>query len=100
MVMTVTQHPKKAASLKKKMRQTPTAEPQMTAKAQVAALTEKVLAVMGKFQMMMARKKTLRETDESSSEAEESDAESSFSSSESNCHDLEKFQGTKFFYLP
>ena len=57
MVMTVTQYPKRAVSLKKKMKQTLTAEPQVTMKAQVA-LTGKVLVVT-KFQMLMARKKTL-----------------------------------------
>ena len=60
MVMMATQHPKRAASLKKKMRWTPMAEPQMTAKAQMAAaLMGKVLAVVAKFQTLMARKKTL-----------------------------------------
>ena len=60
MVMTVTQHPKRAMSLKKKMRQTPMAESQMTVKAQtVAALMGKVLAVAAKFQTLMARTKTL-----------------------------------------
>ena len=43
-VMTVTQHPKRAMSLKKKMMWTPTVEPKMTAKAQtVVALMRKVL---------------------------------------------------------
>ena len=57
--MTMAQHPKKAASLKKMMRQTLTAEPQVTAKAQpVAALMGKVLAAV-KFQKLMAQMKTL-----------------------------------------
>ena len=60
MVMMVTQHPKRAMSLKKKMRWTPMVEPQMTAKAQmVAALMGTVLAVAAKFQMLMAKMKTL-----------------------------------------
>ena len=59
-VMMVTEHPKRAMSLKKKMRQTPTAEPQMTVKAQMAVvLIGKVLAMVAKFQTLMARKKTL-----------------------------------------
>ena len=60
MIMMVTQHPKRATSLRKKMRWTPMAEPQMTAKAQTAvALMGKVLAVAAKFQTLMARMKTL-----------------------------------------
>ena len=91
-VMTVTQHPKRAASLKKEMRQTPTVEPWVTAKAQmVAALMGKVLVAAAKFQMLMARKKTPDgETNESSSEAEGSDTESSSSSSESDDEILTK----------
>ena len=55
----MTQHPKRAVSLKKKMRQTPTADPQITVKAQiVVALMGKVLVAAVKFQTLMARKKT------------------------------------------
>ena len=43
-VMTVTRHPQRAMSLRKKMRQTLMAEPEMTVKAQmVATLMRKVL---------------------------------------------------------
>ena len=59
-VMMLNQHPKRATSLKQKMRQTPTAEPQITVKVQtVAALIGKVLVAVAKFQMLMAMKKTL-----------------------------------------
>ena len=63
----------------------------MTAKVQVVvALMGKVLAVVVKFQTLLARKKTDGETDESSSEAEGSDAESGSSSSESDDEILTK----------
>ena len=59
-VMMLTQHPKRAKSLRKKMRWTSMAEPEMTAKAQMAmALTRKVLAVVAKLPMLMARTKRL-----------------------------------------
>ena len=79
-VMTATQLPNRAASLKNEMRQTPMVEPQVTAKAQMVV----VLMVVAKFQMLMARKKTDGEANESSSEAEGSGAESGSSSSESD----------------
>ena len=62
MAMTVTQHSKRTMSLKRKMRQTLTVEPQVTVKAQMAAaLTGMVLAAVAKFQVLMARMKTLIE---------------------------------------
>ena len=60
MIMTVTQHPKRAVSLRKKMRWTLTVKPQVTAKDQmVAALNGKVPVVAIKFQTLLARKKIL-----------------------------------------
>ena len=60
MVMMATQHPKRAMSLKRKMRWTLIVEPQMTAKAQTAAaLMGKVLVATAKLQTLMARTKTL-----------------------------------------
>ena len=61
-VMMVTQHPKRAMSLKRKIRWTQMAEPQMTVKAQmVAPLMGEILVVAVKFQTLMARMKTLIE---------------------------------------
>ena len=58
-VMMVIQHPKWAMSLRKKMKQTLTAEPEMTAKAMAMALMRKVLAAMAKLLILMAGMKTL-----------------------------------------
>ena len=60
MVMTATQHPKRATSLKRKMKKTLTVEPQMIVKAQMAAaLMRMVLVTVAKFPTLMARMKTL-----------------------------------------
>ena len=59
-VMTVTQHPKRVTSLRKKMRQTLTVGPEMTVKTQMPmALMRKILVVVVKLPMLMARTKTL-----------------------------------------
>ena len=60
-VMMVTWHSKRAMSWRKKMRQTPMVGSEMTVKAQmVMALMRKVLAVVAKLPMLMARMRTLK----------------------------------------
>ena len=55
--MMATRHPKRATSLRKKIRQTLMAEPKMTAKAQmVTALTRKALVAVAKLPMLMLTK--------------------------------------------